>query len=130
MILNIKNFNGDIISNGGVKNVTHNHYGNEQSTKVQEGGFEPYIQLLQQMVASYKDEGNWKSLLCPYKAAVTEGVLPKWTCKEFCKKMNVKIADSTYSQWMRDGSYTPEELDTYAEHFKDLKLKISPSQRQ
>lgn len=117
---------GDIISDGGVKNETHYHYGGEQETKVNmEGGLAPYVNLLQQMIDPLRESGDWKAILCPYKAAVIEGVLPKWPHKTFVSQMDIQVPASSYSEWMKDGSYTTDDLEPYSEQIKRLKIEIA-----
>lgn len=117
---------GDIISDGGVKNETHYHYGSEQETKVNvENGLSPYVNLLQQMIDPLRESGDWKAILCPYRAAVIEGVLPKWPHKTFVSQMAIQIPPSSYSEWMSTNKYTNDELEPYSEQFNRLKLDIA-----
>lgn len=133
--LNNMNFFGNVDMNGGniygdnaVHNETHHHYGSEQETRVNmEGGLSPYVALLRKMMAPLRESGNWGTILCPYKAAVIEGVLPKWPHKFFCSQMGVQVPSSSYSEWMKDGRHAEDDLEPYSEEFRKLKHEIDNS---
>ena len=90
-------------------------------------GLYPYISLLKTLIEPLRESGNWKAILCPYKAAVVEGVLPKWPHIAFCSLTKLNVPASTFSEWMRDDSYTLEELDPYSDRFCELKRQIDNS---
>ena len=120
--------NGTIYGDNAVHNETHHHYGSEQETRVNmEGGLSPYVTLLRKMMAPLRESGNWGTILCPYKAAVIEGVLPKWPHKFFCSQMGVQVPSSSYSEWMKDGRHAEDDLEPYSEEFRKLKHEIDNS---
>lgn len=123
------NNNGTIYGDNAVHNETHHHYGNEQEANVKmEGGFSPYVNLLRQMIAPIRESNDWRAILCPYRAAVIEGVLPKWGHKQFCSQFDLSLPASCYSDWMKADKYTTDELEPYSEQFKALKQQIASSE--
>lgn len=120
--------NGTIYGDNAVHNETHHHYDSEQETRVNmEGGLSPYVTLLRKMMAPLRESGNWGTILCPYKAAVIEGVLPKWPHKFFCSQIGVQVPSSSYSEWMKDGRHAEDDLEPYSEEFRRLKHEIDNS---
>lgn len=87
--------------------------------------FLPYTNLLRQMIDPLRESGDWKAILCPYRAAVIEGVLPKWPHKTFVSLMDIKVPSSSYSEWMNTGKYSIEELEPYSGEFQRLKAAIA-----
>ena len=97
-------------------------YGN-MFPQLQLTGFSPYESLLRKMIDAVRESGNWKDILCPYRAAVDEGVLPKWSHKQFVGMMDISVPASRYSEYMNPNAnpYVLEEIEPYASQFKQLK---------
>lgn len=89
-------------------------------------GFSPYLSLLRKMIDNVRASGNWKAILCPYRAAVDEGVLPKWGHKQFVSLVNIAVPASRYSEYMNPHAnpYALEEIEPYASQFKHLRQQI------
>jgi hypothetical protein len=114
------------VASGG-QHIQHqnNYYGAKKD--VEENERDPYEALLLQIIEPLKNEHNWKAILLPYCAAVTEGVLPQWSHAHFVQKTGVAVPAASYSEWTKRDRFSIEELESYATQFKQLKRQIDNS---
>lgn len=115
--------NGTITKNGG----ENHYYADEKKSTAESDGINPYIALLKELISPVTDGKDWKTILCPYKAAIIEGVLPQWPHKVFVRQIGIEVPSSTYSEWINHDKYDFSELEPYSDRFKALKVKIDSS---
>lgn len=88
---------------------------------------DPYVALLKKLISPVRESKDWKTILCPYKAAIIEGVLPRWPHKVFVSQMGIQVPSATYSEWISHDKYNLNELEPFSERFKALKRQIENS---
>jgi len=116
--------NGTIYGDNATHNEAHYHYAEEQKSAGEFNGINPYVNLLKDLISPVIDGKDWKTILCPYKAAIIEGVLPQWPHKVFVKQIGIDVPSSTYSEWINHDKYKFSELEPYSDRFKALKVEI------
>lgn len=103
----------------------HNYYGEKKDAD--SGRRDPYEALFMQIIEPMKKGRDWKAILMPYCAGVQEGVLPLWSHAFFVQKTGIAIPAASYSDWTKKGKFSIEELEPYAEQFRQVKRQIDNS---
>ncbi|MBO4431523.1 MAG: hypothetical protein J5790_09320 [Bacteroidaceae bacterium] len=103
-----------------------NNYCSEKK-EVSEDERDPYEALLLQIIEPLKGTGNGRDIFLPYRAGIEEGLLAKWSRPVFIQKTGVDVSKSSYSEWMKEDLFSTEELEPYAERFRQLKQQIDNS---
>ena len=120
------NFNFVYVASGAthIENQ-HNYYGEKKDADSDRR--DPYEALFMQIIEPMKKGRDWKAILMPYCAGVQEGVLPLWSHAFFVQKTGIAIPATSYSDWTKKGKFSIEELEPYAEQFRQVKRQIDNS---